>query len=137
MPTPRYQTIATVSLNQSGADADSTPAIAELATTVDYAIFGQSPGTFTATTAVPTNTAIGAGGLVLATLNRTTWFVPITFRFRVVEKDTNPIQPDLAILDRRYDLGTWEDWADGAEHLISSTVQFYTVTLKYKVVKLQ
>ncbi len=136
MPT-KYQTIASVHLTHTGLDADSTPTLAELQTTLDFTILGQPPSSVINNTVVPTSTEIAGGGLLLSSLNQITWFVPATFRFRVVEKDVNPVGLDLNILDRRYDFGTyWEDWADGKEHVVTNTVQAYTVTLKYQVVKL-
>jgi len=138
MPTPKYQTIATVHLTRTGLDGDSSPTLAELQTTLDFTIFGQPPNNVIRNTTIPTNTEISGGGVLLSSLNMITWFLPITFRFRVVEKDTNPVGPDLNILDRRFDFGTTSvDWADGTEHVITTTVQAYSVTLKYQVKKLQ
>jgi hypothetical protein len=136
MPTPKYQTIATVILTKTGADADNTPSVAEMATTIDFDIFGRSHGSTIVTTTVPTNTQIGAGGLILSALNKTTWFMPTPFRVRVVERDPNPAAA-LSIMDLQFDFGTSADWANGTEHVVSTNVQSYMVTLKYKVVKLQ
>lgn len=133
---PRYRTKVTAILKRTGSDSDATPAVAELRTVIDYTILGSSPGTITADVVVPTNSPIGGEGLVLADLVRTTWFVPTIFRIRVVERDINPAGPDLVILDRRYDFATPENWADGTEHTVTQTVQFYTVILKYRVEKL-
>jgi len=132
---PRYQTVATVHLLQTGLDADSTPTLAELQTTLDFSILGQPPATVVQNTTVPANTQISAGGLLLSSLNRITWFAPTTFRFRVVERDTNPVGPDLSILDRKYDFGTTENWIDNEWHTVPgvpATVQGYSVILKFK-----
>ena len=135
--TPKYQTTAEVRLTQTGLDADATPALGELQTTLDFIIPGRAPATSVTTMTVPTSTQIGGPGLLLSQLNRTTWFLPTTFRFRVVEKDPLP-GSNLSILDRQIDFGfTSEDWADGTEHTFNSLVQGYKVILKYKVVKLQ
>lgn len=137
--TPKYQTIAWAQLMRTGNDPDTTPLLTEMRTTLEYTIFNRSgSGPFIYNAAVPANTAIQPSGLRLATLNQTTWFFPVPFRFRVWESAHGPGGNEWTILDQRVDFGsTGEDWADGKEHVHTFTKESYVVELHYQVNKLQ